>query len=246
MPLNNQQGNRANRHKESGNVFAIVMIGVVLFGALMYTFSRSAKQGDGNLTRKKVEVIASDILAYAQRLERGVARVMTHSCSENFISFETEAVPDYPANADAPTDLSCHVFAPAGGGMSPLQETSFDISGLDIRPSGGSALSGIGTHDPGDPAGHQDLVVWFSGLTLELCQELNRRMNFTAAIPTVADVQAWEFGQELIVDQHFGNTNLDLGALSGSNGGCVNRNGAPSNAFHLAEGYNFYYVLYPR
>ena len=45
------QNNRQDRRSESGNIFAIVMIGVVLFGALMYTFSRSAKQGDGNLTR---------------------------------------------------------------------------------------------------------------------------------------------------------------------------------------------------
>lgn len=243
MPQNNQP---RRRYHESGNVFAIVMVGVVLFGALMYSFSRGAKQGDGNLTRKRVEVIASDILAYSQRLERGVARVMTRSCSENFISFETAAIADYPANADAPTDFSCHVFHPAGGGMSPLQEASFGITGLDIRPSGGSALSGIGTHNAGDPAGHQDIVVWFSGLSVELCQELNRRMNFTGAIPTIPDSQAWEFGQELIPDEHFGGTNIDLGGLTGSNGGCVHRNGAPSNAFHLAEGYSFYYVLYPR
>ncbi len=241
MPRNN-----AHAHGQSGNVFAMVMIGVVLFGALMYTFSRSAKQGTGNLTSKKVEVLASDMIGYAQRLERGFNRAMSNGCSETFISFEVAAEPDFPANPDAPADFSCHVFNPAGGGISPVPEESFGITGLDIRPSGGSALSGIGTHDAGNAEGHQDVVVWFSGIPAELCTELNKRMNFTAAIPVVTDSQAWEYGQELIVNQHFGTTIIDLGALSGYTGGCVHRNGAPTNAYHLAEGYSFYYVIYPR
>lgn len=227
------------RRSESGNVFAIVMIGVVLFGALMYTFSRGAKQGTGNLTRKRTEVVASDIISYAQRLERGVVRVMSNSCSENFISFETPGIDSYPVNPDAPTDFSCHVFNPAGGGLSPVQAQSFGITDLNIRPSGGTALSDVGT-------GAQDLVVWFEDIPAELCQELNKRMNHSGTIPVIADSEAWEFGATPTPNQHWGATTTALGTLSGFTGGCINRNAAPSNAQYLAQGYSFFYVLYPR
>lgn len=241
MPQNNQA-----RRRESGNAFAIIMIGVVLFGALMFTFSRGAKQGTGNLTRKRIEVISSDMIGYAQRMERGVNRLMSHSCSENFISFETASNPAYPVNADAPTDFTCHVFNPAGGGISPVLESSFGLTDMKIRPSGGAALSGIGTHDISDVAGHQDLVIWFENINQELCMELNRRMNFNAAIPVIADTQAWEFGTEPTTGQHWGTSITNLGGLSGFTGGCVERDGAPTDANYLAEGFSFFYVLYPR
>ena len=234
------QRNRPGSRGESGNVFAIVMIGVVLFGALMYTFSRSARQGDGNLSQKKSEVVASDILAYAQRLERGVNRVMTRGCSEDFISFEHAGYVDYPVNPESPPDKSCHVFDPAGGGISPLPDDGFSVSGLDIRPSGGSALSGIGD-------ARQDLVVWFSGLPETLCRELNRRVDYAGAIPAFDSVHAWEYGDYAITPgEHWGTGTLNLGALSGLSAGCGFQDDVPPNAEHLAQGYSFYYVLMAR
>jgi hypothetical protein len=241
MPRNKTPGRRG----ESGNVFAIVMVGVVLFGALMFTFSRSARQGDTNLSRKQAEIAASDIMSYAQRVERGVARVMSgdRGCSESYINFVTPLYPDYPDNADAPTDKSCNVFDAAGGGVKPLPASGFGTN-VAVRPSGGSALTGIGTSGA-SPDDHQDLVLWFSNIGSTLCSELNRRNGFDSAAPEVDNGQAWEFGVEN-AGNIWGGSIIDLGALSGHNAGCVHAGGTPMNDLHLSTGYHFYYVLWPR
>lgn len=234
----------STRRTESGNVFAIVMVGVVLFGALMFTFSRSARQGDSNLTRKQAEITAADIMSYAQRVERAVGRIMSgdRGCSEDYINFVHSSYAAYPDNTNAPADKSCNVFDPAGGGIMPVPESSFG-TGVKIRPSGGAALDGIGTSDT-TADGHQDLVLWFSDIGSSLCSELNRRNSFTGAIPEIVNAQAFEFGDT--ANPLWGTTVLDLGALDGRNTGCVHASGSPGSADELDTGYHFYYVLWPR
>lgn len=239
MPRNNHP----SRHRESGNIFFLVMVGVVLFGALMYTFSRSARQGDGNLSAQRIAVSASDVLSYAQRLERGVSRVSLRGCMPAMISFEHEGNPVYPANADAPSDFSCHVFRPMGGSVSPLPATSFNISGLQIYLSGGTDFRGIGTTGP-TADGHQDLVAWFTGLPADLCRELNRRLEISG-IPTITSVQSWNFGA-LNGGQKWGSTQIDVPALLERSAACVHQPNAQGDAFSLPTGYHFFQILLPR
>lgn len=236
-----QANKSAQRPRESGNAFALVMVGIVLFAALMYTFSRSARQGETNLSRKQIEVAAADILSYAQRVERGVTRAMSQGCSEDFISFEHAVDTSHPANPDAPTDNSCHVFQAAGGGVSPLPESGFP-AGINIQASGGAGITGIGT----DAAA--DLILWFSGISLDLCNELNRRVNIAGASPPVLpQTEYWGFGTDTVVpDEKWGHTTINVAALNGRNSGCGQRTGAPTGVNHLPAGYHFYYVLYPR
>ena len=68
MPQNNLKS-------QSGNVFILILAGVVLFGALMFTFSRSADKGTGNLTKQQAKITAQDILSYAKIVEDAIDRV---------------------------------------------------------------------------------------------------------------------------------------------------------------------------
>lgn len=247
MPQNNPlQPAPARAGRQSGNAFMLVMIGVVLFGALMFTFSRGARQGDGNMSARRTEIAAADMLAYAQRVERGVSRILAGgNCSENFISFEHDQLPAMAANPDAPGTFTCHVFHKNGGNVTPLKPETFGVNGMAIVASGATAISGVGTHDPADATGHQDIVLWFTNIPQPLCTELNRRAGHNVPIPAVGDVPNWSFGP-LQSSSHFGNGLLALGAsVNGAPALCVNRN-ATATAGTIPQGYNFYYVLHAR
>lgn len=109
---NNDQG---VTRSQSGNVFFIILIGIVMFAALMFTFSRSARQGTESLGSREAELAASDIISYGQRVERGVQRILSKGISESDISFANDIVTGYD-NLSCTTE-GCLVFSPSGGGV---------------------------------------------------------------------------------------------------------------------------------
>ena len=117
MPQNKRSILPSLRTSESGNVFILILLGVFLFGALMYSFSRSANQGAGNLSKQQAKIAAQEILNYARLVEGAVDRVRRNGCSESEISFENDVVTGY-TNPNAPTDKSCHIFDDEGGKVS--------------------------------------------------------------------------------------------------------------------------------
>lgn len=230
---------------ESGNAFYIILIGVVLFAALMFVFAKNARQGSGNMTKKQAEMNADGIMDYAQTLNRAVSRLMqSGNCSETSINFVTPVAPDYPDNAMAPADKSCNVFDKAGGAVTAQQADTLG-SGLKIRPSGGASFRDVGTWDATTAAAHQDLVVWFGPLTLDICNRLNTMGGYSGTPPAIATAEAWAFGQ-LVGGGNWGSSNLDTGALAGKDSGCLNVTDVPSSGNYLDKGYQFYYVLWSK
>jgi hypothetical protein len=109
-------------HTQSGNVFIIILIAVFLFGALMFTFSRSGSQGVSSISKQEAKIAAQEILNYARLVESAVDRVRRNGCSESEISFENAIVAGY-TNPNSPADKSCHVFDDAGGKITTLRQT---------------------------------------------------------------------------------------------------------------------------
>ena len=99
-----------NISHQSGNVFIIILIGVLLFAALLYTFSRSLQTSGGNISSQQAEIAGQEILNYSRMLEEAVNRVRQNGCSENEISFETSDQPSKYNNLNSPTDNSCHIY----------------------------------------------------------------------------------------------------------------------------------------
>ena len=119
MPQNKQDAITA----ESGNAFFMILMAIVLFAALAFTFSRGMQQGGENISNRQAELAASDIVTYAQKIERGVQSILARGLSESDISFDTGNDPDpYEStkcsdNPSNPDYLRCEqgkVFAASG------------------------------------------------------------------------------------------------------------------------------------
>lgn len=165
------------RDCEKGNAFFIVMISVVLFGALMFTFARGARQGGENLSEKQAQVAASDIISYAQKVERGVARVYSRGYSESNISFENSY---FAGNENAScTDDRCKVFAAQGGGIAyqPLAK-SWSQSTDHWIFTGSDQVLGIGRDCAADECA--ELLMMIEDVPQSLCIAINEQLGVTS------------------------------------------------------------------
>lgn len=179
MPPNNH----IKKQTQQGNIFIIILIGVILFGALGYTFSRSASKGTGNLTKQQAKIAAQEILSYAQLLEGAVDRVRRKGCSENEISFENNVVSGY-TNPNAPIDKSCHVFDDNGGKVSYVRP---QLTWLDSNQSGNSfynelfitgrsCVSELGGGPPSCSDGgtnYAEIILAVTYLKKDICEHIN-------------------------------------------------------------------------
>ncbi len=89
--VTNNQVNDGQR----GNALFMILMAVVLFAALAFTFSRGAQQGGENISNRQAELAATDVVTYAQKIERGVQLIMSRGLSENDISFDSDEDPSY-------------------------------------------------------------------------------------------------------------------------------------------------------
>lgn len=169
------------RNSESGNVFFIVMVAVVLFAGLMFTFSRGARQGGDNLSAKQAEVFASDILNYAQRVERGVSRVYGRGFSENAISFQNEYISGYE-NTNC-TQTRCRVFHPEGGAISYKRlEDRWSRSQQNWVYTGENRVIGVGTDCTNNSC--SDLIMVIEDVPTTICTAINEKLAIGPPIPT--------------------------------------------------------------
>ena len=155
-----------NNNSQNGNVFIIILVAVALFGALMFTFSRSGNQSSGNRTKQNAKIAAQEILNYARLVEGAVDRVRRNNCSENEISFENSVVSSY-TNASAPGDNSCHVFEAEGG------KANFMIYNPQIHLSSGNPVfftGGMRVIGVGSNATELTLI---SPISSETCDQIN-------------------------------------------------------------------------
>ena len=168
-----------NRTAERGSVFYIILIAVALFAALMFTFTRSARQGGSSLSGKQAELAATSILSDAQNFQTMIQRVTDRGVSESSLSFETPQSPAY-ANADC-TDETCRIFA--GGRRYPAPDGSWLDASQSARPWYGKwwftgetcvYLVGTGGNDCfQQPDSAMDLVVILPWVRRDICLRIN-------------------------------------------------------------------------
>jgi len=187
---------------QRGNAVILILIGVVLFGALAYTFMRGAKQGQGNMSAQQAKITAQKILDYAQTTERAVTKVMGKGCSETQISFEdaTYNAP-YMVNGATPSDGSCKIFHANGGGITyqnyatPAYQVS-EALGM-VSPGHWTSqhqyspkyyqwpqITGIGKTD--GTAASTELVMYVDYLQKPICDVLNA-LSGISTMPTYVD-----------------------------------------------------------
>ena len=225
------------RSHQAGNAILIILIAVFLFGALAAVFMRGARTGQINLTSGQSKLIAQELLDYAGVLERTSLKLTQRGCAPSQLSY-VGLNADCSANPLGPNDNSCNVMHANGGGISaPPIPTS--IPNLQIRVSGGTSLEDIGTWDSGTPYGHQDLVVWFINIPLEVCMAMDRIAGNTDDLPDVTDLDASCFGIA-----GYGGSLAETGNRAGKKAACINTVTSPSVPANLPLGPSFYYVIY--
>ena len=119
-----------------------------------------------------------------------------------------------------------------------------------MRPSGGSAITGLGTGDNyGATEGTQDLVLWYANIDETLCRALDAKAgNKTEIVATPAGRQYWCFGNDVAGSGNWGGSKIEEidEERTRRGAGCILNNEAPNNGFSLPLGYNFFISLQPR
>ena len=147
------------KSSEKGSAFFYIILAIALFATLAFTISRGMRgQQTTAMNARKAELAASDILSYTKKISHSVDKLRRNNCSENELSFSYDSdgdnnyqdSDDIYYNANAPADLSCHVFHPLGGNITfekipeiPVSELNsgdlrYNITG-SLRPTLGDA-----------------------------------------------------------------------------------------------------------
>ncbi len=231
----------ARARGESGNVFVFVVLGIVLFAALMFVVSRGMTESPSALSDKKIRLFVSDMLDYSQKLERAVERLQQHSVSENDLSFENPVALGYTNGACA--DASCRVFDPVGGGISYLKPDPgwLDLSADANRDWGfanADAYQDIGTTCSADSCADLALILW--PIKKEVCLALNQQLgidNPGGQPPTDSTMGGGQFTGSFAYAQTIGDE-AGGAAIKGKDTGCFTQT---ANGLHY-----FYHILIAR
>ncbi len=235
---------KVDYRNESGSAFFYILLGVVLFGTLVFTVSRGMRgQSTNALTQYQAELAADDILHYAQTMARAVDRVRRNGCSESDISFHHTGwghtqYEHSPATAD-----QCKIFHPNGGNLSfsaldDYHEKNLDHAGRVIFV-GRSAINNIGTTCTN--ASCTELYLFIRMFHAEnLCRKMNELLEISPTLPISGGIYG---GPRFNGTFSYGNT-LTTSAFNGQHGGCYE-----DNSETYTDGtpyYDFYYVLLER
>lgn len=173
---------------ERGSIIVYILLGVALFGALGFAVSHMMRSTT-SVGSETAGVQASEIIAYAHTMRQALHLLrISNGCEDDEISFERSPFdgsdPLY-VNASSPSDFSCHVFHPDGGGVSyqKVDELWLDASRSgetlygEYLFSGGHGIPDIGTSgDNTDPA-MKELLVILPWVDAGLCRKMNQQLG---------------------------------------------------------------------
>ena len=172
-----------NQISQSGNALFIILIAVALLGALSYAVTQSSRGGAEALTDEKAKLYAAEILEYAQVVSNAVAQLRLRGCDESEISFENNLVSGY-TNGNSPSDKTCHVFYPSGGGLSwNVPDDGMIVGGASADGWGvyyGNQIKNVGTN-----GGESDIILSLKDIDTNICIQLNKRLSIGASLSSL-------------------------------------------------------------
>lgn len=214
---------------QKGNALVIILIGIALFAALVFTFTKTGQKGSGNLTKQQAKVAAQEILNYAKSIEGAVDRIRQRGCSESDINFNNALINGY-SNTSAPIDGSCDIFG-TNGGKATIQNTqeNWTIGNNNWGFNAQFQVSDIGTTCASESCA--DLVINLENIQTTLCEEINRSLLNDATIPVDSDFDftafTGSFSNPTDIADEAGSS-----SLAGQSTGCFNSTADSSNIFY--------------
>lgn len=234
MPQTNHIKRQINiRKSERGNVFLFVLIGVVLFGALGFTMSRSFQsETTGAMSERELSLVADEILSYAQKVERTVNMLRRrHSCSESEISFENDYVSGYEHDPVARDE--CKVFHSNGGNLEYKRKSTWASQHWAFI--GNTDVIGVGTDCT--QAQCSELMVTLPDIPQSLCEAINSKFSISTT-PTDANITTGTKFQGSFTYEAGSDIGDEDSSLTGITTRCLFETSS--------EQYNFYHVLIAR
>lgn len=230
------------RAGENGNAFFIILIAVILFAALAMTFSRGMQQGGETISKRQADIAATDILNYAQVVERTVGRIMQDDHSETFLNFAGTPT-DGPAYTNPDTECpvdECKIFHPTGGNITPQSPV---VKWLDKTKSSEPffgyyvftakyCIDGVG--DSTCLAGQGiDLLLMLPYINDSICTAINSKLGI-ATLPAPAALAAFALTDKF--NGTFPSTGgpilISHAAMTGKNSGCIRDTANLQNVFY--------------
>lgn len=198
---------------------------------------------------------AATIIQTATLLENTIGRMrLINGCSDIQISFENSTVGDY-ANSNAPSDRRCHVFDPAGGGMSwpetpqgasessgaLFQFTVLPVAGVGVWPE----TEGSRCVTQSDPirATCRDLVLMLAHLPSDVCEIINNNNGMTSTLDEGGAVSGLNAAHKFAGSYSIGHDDIAYPGYAnfGKLEGCYKQTIGPD-----AGRFYYYKVLIPR
>ena len=172
-----------NRKKERGNALIYVLIAVALFGALSMALTRQG--GDGEVSAVsdgKNTLMATQLISYAGQALQVIDQMSftgTDMSEYNFV---------LPADtvAFAAGSHIHKIFHPQGGGLSVGKLPASSIAQSTVDPVPGWYLGQFNNVEWSDGAGEEIILLAYQ-LTQAVCENINKVMNGSIAIPTMGD-----------------------------------------------------------
>lgn len=202
MKTKREQKSRHRAH-ERGNALIYVLIAIVLFAALSFTFSRQTDTSEaGGLDAQKAELYATQLITYAANAKQAYDKMDFSGIQLGDIDFTLPA--DSTFN-DAPTIKK--FFHPDGGGFN-----------LETLPDE-VAVSGVTDPVPGWYMGRFNNVEWTAstetdiiltayGIKQPVCEDINEKITGDKTIPSIGNAL-----KEVLVPKTVGGiTNFTTGA----------------------------------
>lgn len=172
---------------EIGNALFLILIAVALFAALAYAVTQSSRGGSGGTSREKAALDAAQIAQYSTSVQQAVSRLLlAGGCSETQISAQVTGGDGY-TNASAPVDESCHIFKPAGGGLTRLTAPAGTNDGSPYWITG-SLVAHMTGENPAFVAANAELAIFLPAVTEAVCAALNAGLDISGIPVDFGDV----------------------------------------------------------
>lgn len=216
-------------NSQSGAMLLYILLGVALFGALYFTFSKSQGPSSSLASKGSAKTAASQIIEYSQQLEASVQKILSSGYSEGQITFNSVNGPLYDV-AQCP-DTGCKVY-------NKIPYMIPDVKWLDTSQSASSrykewfataqtCVPGIGTGGSGcqsDPNSAKDLIVFLLYLKKDICMEINKSLNIpnnSDDAPTFSGGSAFHTTYQRFAGGFVGTSGKVTPAIARASSGCL-------------------------
>ncbi|MBX2834400.1 MAG: hypothetical protein KTR28_05470 [Micavibrio sp.] len=171
---------KSDRHSEQGNALLIILIGVALFAALSFTVSRSMNSSTTEkLSAQQASLAASEIITYAQRMERAVNSIRNKGASESDISFQNSGLNTYE-NTNCTANM-CRIFHPQGAGMQWISPPENSTNSGDWIITGATCIPDLGTGSTNcgsdTDTSNEELILTLTNINQTVCESINAGMG---------------------------------------------------------------------